>query len=157
MIGASTTPAQCTTIELEIAIEAPRERVWSAIFDETDLWWLPDFRVMGADSKVTFDPQPGGRGMVEDLADGGGLLWFNVQMYIPSEFKVYLTGHIAPEWGGPTTSMLKLALDEAESGCVFKLTDARHGHVDEKMTENYRAGWQQLFGDGLKKFVESKA
>ena len=156
MIGASTANAGCTTIELEIAIEAPREKVWNAMFEEANAWWLPDFRVAGPNSKVTFDPTPGGRGMVETTEDGGGLLWFNTQMYLPSEFKIYLVGHIAPEWGGPTTSNLKLALEETDSGCILKVTDARHGNIDENQTQSYEDGWNQLFGNGLKKHVESK-
>lgn len=155
MPGTSTTPAGCISIELEIAIEAPREKVWQALFEEADAWWLPDFRVAGPDSRMTFDPSPGGRGMVEDTADGGGLLWFNVQMHLPTQFKIYLIGHIAPEWGGPTTSSLKLALEETESGCVLKITDARHGHIDENQTQSYSDGWKMLFSDGLKKHVES--
>ena len=155
MIGATTANAGCATIELEIAIEASREKVWNAIFEETEMWWLPDFRAAGPNSKVTFDPRPGGRGMVEDTADGGGLLWFNVQMFLPEQFKIYLVGHIAPEWGGPTTSNLKLAVEETETGCVLKVTDARHGNIDESQTQSYSDGWNQLFSDGLKTYVES--
>ena len=146
-------PASCATIELEIPIEAPCERVWEAIFKETNFWWMPNFRVSGENSQVTFDPTPGGRGMVEESEDGGGLLWFTVQMYLPSKFAVYLFGHIAPEWGGPQTSNLKLALEETSTGCIMKVTDARHGHIDD-MT-SYADGWRQIFTDGLKKYVES--
>lgn len=156
MTNSTLTAANCIAIELEIAIEAPREKVWRAIFEETEAWWLADFRVAGPDSKVSFDPTPGGRGMVEETADGGGLLWFHVQMHLPADFKIYLIGHIAPEWGGPTTSSLKLALLETETGCVLQITDSRHGHIDEKQTQSYSDGWKMLFSDGLKKFIESQ-
>lgn len=154
MIGAKTVAAACHQYELEIEIEAPRERVWRAIFEESNMWWLPDFHVAGPDSIVTFDPNPGGKGLLEETSDGGGLQWYSVQMYAPSEFKVYLIGHIAPEWGGPTTSSLKLALLETDAGCVLQVTDARHGHVDETQVDSFEDGWLQLFTDGLKKFVE---
>ena len=65
----------------------------------------------------------------------------------------YLFGHIAPEWGGPQTSNLKLALEKTSTGCIMKVTDARHGHIDD-MT-SYADGWRQIFTDGLKKYVES--
>jgi uncharacterized protein YndB with AHSA1/START domain len=154
MIGLTT--AACCQYELEIAINAPRERVWKAIFEETNFWWLPDFHVADAGSTMTFDPHPGGRGLVEDTADGGGLLWYSVQMFLPEQFKIYLIGHIAPEWGGPTTSSLKLAVEATPTGSVLKVTDARHGHIDEQHLQSYQDGWQQLFTDGLKRFVESK-
>ncbi len=156
MIGASVSTAGCTTIELEIEIAASRETVWQAIFDETQMWWLPEFRVSGPDAKITFDATPGGRGMFEEASDGSWLLWFNVQMYLPKQFKVYLFGHIAPEWGGPTTSSLRLALEERDAGCVLQITDARHGHIDENQMQSYSDGWTQLFGDGLRTYVESK-
>ncbi|MFK7767382.1 MAG: hypothetical protein AB8B55_09190 [Mariniblastus sp.] len=146
--------SSCHKYELEIEIQAPRDRVWKAIFEETNLWWLPDFHVVGPDSVVTFDPAVGGRGLVEETPDGGGLLWYSVQMCMPSDFKVYLIGHLAPEWGGPATSSLKLALIESESGCIFQVTDARHGNVDEKQVQSSLDGWLQLFTDGLKSFVE---
>lgn len=156
MIGATKSSAGCITMELEIGIDAPREVVWEAIFKEANAWWLPDFRVSGPDSKVTFDPKPGGRGLIEETTDGGGLQWFQTQMYLPADFKIYVVGHIAPEWGGPTTSNLKLALEETKSGCVLKITDARHGNIDEAQTKSYEDGWRMLFSDGLKKHIESK-
>ncbi len=149
------TPATCTKIELEIAIDAPRETVWAAIFEDVNLWWHPAFRVMGENSTVTFDPQPGGRGLVESTEDGG-LLWFTVQMYLPSQFKIYTFGHIAQDWGGPMTSTLSLSLQETEAGCLLQVSDARFGNVDDQQTQTFLDGWNLLFGDGLKKFVESK-
>ena len=41
--------------ELEITIDAPRETVWKSLTSEIDLWWLPDFRMVGEGSVVTFD------------------------------------------------------------------------------------------------------
>jgi len=153
----STTPAACHNYELEIAIDAARETVWKCIFEDTNLWWLPDFHVASADSVVTFDVSPGGRGLVEESPDGGWLQWYEVQMYLPSQYEIYLIGHIAPDWGGPTTSSLKLAVVETEKGCILKVTDSRHGNVDAAKAQSYEDGWKQLFSDGLKKFAESKA
>jgi uncharacterized protein YndB with AHSA1/START domain len=154
MIGSNTSPAACCNYELEIAIAAPAEKVWKAIFEDVNLWWLPDFHVTGPDSVVTFDPKTGGRGLVEDTADGGSLLWYSVQMFLPAKMSIYLFGHIAPEWGGPTTSYVKLAVEPQDTGCLLKISDSRHGNVDDKHVESYPDGWRQLFTDGLKAFVE---
>lgn len=155
MLGAMTQEARCCSYELEIAIEAPREKVWEAILEETNAWWLPDFHVAGPDSTVTFDPRAGGQGLVEETPEGDGLVWYSPHMFQPSAYKIYLIGHIGPEWGGPATSSLKLALDTTETGCLLKVTDARHGNVDEKQLKSYAEGWTQLFTDGLKHFVEN--
>ncbi len=150
----TTKSSSCHNYEMEIAISSTRERVWKAIIEETNSWWLPDFHVVGPESIVTFDPAVGGRGLIETTTNGDWLLWYSVQMYLPSDFKVYLIGHVAPEWGGPTTSSLKLALVESENGCTLQVADARHGNVDEKQVQSYADGWKQLFTDGLKAFVE---
>lgn len=144
----------CVQYELEIPINAPCERVWKAIFDETNLWWLPDFHMTGAGSQLTFDSTPGGRGLVETRDDGSSLLWFHVHFLLPNVFTVYLVGHLAPDWGGPVTSHLKLALEGTESGCILKVTDAQEGRIDSKNVQSMQDGWTLLFTDGLKQFVE---
>lgn len=156
MFGVKTTPSACCQYELQITIAASADVVWRAIFDDTNAWWLPDFHVAGPDSIVTFDSAIGGRGLVEDNAAGDSLLWYSVHMYQPSQRTVYLIGHIAPEWGGPATSSLKLAVESKGDGSVLTICDARHGNVDEKHVQSSADGWQQLFTDGLKKFVEQR-
>ena len=154
MSGIEVKPSGCCTYELEIAINAPREKVWSTLLEDTGSWWLPDFHVAGPESTITFDTAAGGRGLVEENPNGDSLLWFSVHLFQPSQFKIYLIGHEAPEWGGPTTVSLKLAVEETESGCVLKVTDARHGNVSESSVQSYANGWRQLFTDGLKAYVE---
>jgi len=67
---------------------------------------------------------------------------------------LHLVGHIAPDWGGPATSILRLSLHEKGSGTVLRVRDALFGRVDEKSAASQRDGWRQLFGDGLKRHVE---
>jgi len=155
-MNTSETTAGVSMIEIEITINAPREEVWRVMFEKIDQWWIADFRVVGQNSKVTFDSKAGGNGILEKSDDGGWLQWYEVQMYLPADFKVYLFGNVAPEWGGPSTSNLMIALEESDSGCVFKLSDARHGSVDAGQSKCCEDGWRQLFTDGLKKYVESK-
>ncbi len=82
-------------------------------------------------------------------------LWYQVQYCLPQEFKIYLVGYLAPDFGGPATSHLKLVIETTDNGCVLKVTDAQHGSVDAKAADSLRDGWQQLFTDGLKEFVEN--
>ena len=147
-------PAAFNQCQIKIAIEAPRDRAWKAIIDEIGEWWLPDFHVVDSDSRVSFDTTPGGKGIYESTPSGDWLTWYSVQMYLPSQFQVFLNGHIAPEWGGPTISTLKIALDENETGCIFRLSDARVGRTDEGSMQSCCDDWKRLFTDGLKAHVE---
>ena len=138
--------------ELEIQITAPRERVWQALTNDTNAWWLPDFHMVGPDSVVRFDAVAGGT-LIESLADGGSLLWYTVMMVTPGE-TIHMVGHLAPPWGGPTTTMLCLSLEDTDDGCTFKVTDALFGRVSDDQLQSLESGWRQLFGDGLKAHVE---
>ena len=154
MVAAQKENASIIQYELEIEIQATRQRVWKAIIEETNGWWLPDFHMVGADSIVSFDPAPGGKGLVEELDGGASLQWYAVQLNQPQKFTVYLVGHVAPDWGGPSTSHLKLGLKETETGCKLQVMDAQVGRVSEQSIESLSDGWGQLFGQGLKPFVE---
>jgi len=152
MKGATIKETRTITYELEVTIAASRESVWRSLTEEIDAWWLPDFHMVGPGSKLTFDARAGGQ-LIEHKEDGGSLMWFTVHMCTPGEV-LYVIGNLAPDWGGPSTGMMKFALEEGDDGCVLRMTDSQFGHVDEKNIESMRDGWTQLFTDGLKKHVE---
>lgn len=153
MAASQTKPAGVAQYELEIEISAAPQRVWTALIDDINAWWLPDFRLTGRGSTVTLDARAGGH-LAEVHADGSELLWSTVQMVSPAAHKIYLVGQLAPDWGGPSTYSLKLAVEERGSGSVLKILDAHHGNIDEKNLAALEAGWTQLFTDGLKAYVE---
>lgn len=146
--------AQIRQFELEIAISASEHRVWQALTEETNAWWLADFRALGEGSAVTFDAKPGGH-LVENTADGGALVWYTVQMVQPGS-ALYLVGHTAPDWGGPTLSMLKLSLEASADGCTLRVSDSLVGRVSEQQASSLKSGWAQLFGQGLKNHAEGE-
>ena len=149
------TEAGYVSYELEIEIRAARDSVWTAIINETNAWWLPDFHMVDSDSTVEFDVRPGGKGLVEYRDGGAFLVWYTVQFYLPEQYKIYLVGHIAPDWGGPATNNLRLSLDPSDQGCVLRISDAHHGRVSKGYVESLKKGWNRLFGEGLRKHVES--
>ena len=155
MIDTTNSESRCVQYELEISIDAPPDRVWNAIVTETNAWWLPDFHIVDSESIVEFDINPGGRGLIEHRPDGSFLQWYVVQSYMPSQFKMYLVGNVAPDWGGPSTSNLSLMLTAKSGGCVLRVVDAHHGKVNDKYIESLHSGWNQLFGDGLRQYVEN--
>ena len=139
--------------ELEIAIDASREAVWNALTEETNAWWLPDFHMVGEGSTVSFDARAGGQ-LIETKEDGAGLLWYTVHMCTPGE-SIHMVGHVFPQWGGPATSLLHMALEERDGQTVLRVTDSHHGQVSEANLRSLEEGWTWLFTDGLKQHVEA--
>ena len=147
-----TTKASLTHAEyfIEIPIAAPPETVWRCLTEEIDAWWLPDFRLVGAGSRVTLDARAGGQ-LLEQLEGGGSLLWYTVAMCTPGR-SLDLVGHLSPDYGGPATSMLKLELEAAgrdRGATLLKVRDALVGHLSPTLARTMRDGWTQLFTDGL--------
>ncbi len=152
MKGAKELETRAVVFELEIVIEAARERVWKALVDETNAWWLAEFHMVGEGSVVTFDTEAGGH-LIEKRSDGSSLLWYTTQWCKPQEF-IYLQSAVAHDWGGPAGTMLKLKLDPRDESCALQVTQEMYGHVSDKNVESLDHGWRWLFTDGLKKFVE---
>ena len=157
MVETKTSASRCVQYELEIEIKADRATVWKALIEETNGWWLPDFHMVDESSVVEFDVRPGGRGLIEHRDNGAFLSWYSVQLYLPEQFKVYLLGHVAPDWGGPATNHLCFFLEEHQEGCTLKVSDAHHGHVSDDYINSLNDGWGRLLGDGLRRYVEGGA
>ncbi len=68
-----TMPVTATLIELEIPIEASRERVWNALVDDTGEWWPKDFYVTADPRPITLEAKAGGR-LFERGSEGATLL-----------------------------------------------------------------------------------
>ena len=153
MVETMTSETRAVSYELEIRIDGSRERVWKAMTEETNDWWLPDFHVAGPGSVVRFEARAGGS-LIEEIEGGGSLLWYTVQMCLPGE-SVYLVGHVAPDWGGPATNILKLTLEDDDGATVLKVSDSHFGLVKDSNIASLNEGWGQLFTDGLKRHVEA--
>lgn len=138
----------------ELTINKPADTVWGIMCGQINEWWMNDFRVLGPESKVTLTASTGGT-LLETDNNGQMLEWYRVQMCVPGE-SMYLVGYIAPDWGGPTTSMLKLELKPLGEKTVLTVTDALLGNVSETSTKNIQNGWFDMFSNGLKAFSESQ-
>ena len=145
-------PTRAVDYELKISIDASVSRVWQALCEQTNDWWLPDFHVAGPGSTITFDPSPGGH-LVERTDDGGGVLWFTVHACNPGR-SMTLIGALSADYGGPATTMLTLTLEERPGGSLLKVRDALVGHVSDKLVESLKSGWVMLLGEGLKRHAE---
>jgi uncharacterized protein YndB with AHSA1/START domain len=144
----------CAQYELAIEIEASRERVWRGLTDQLGTWWLPDFHMLGTDSIVTLEAHAGGR-----LFEKNGnqqLLWYTVVAIHENE-SMDLVGYINAKYGGPATTMLNATLSSlSQNRTQLQISDALYGRVSEGLVASLNNGWQQLFHDGLKRFLESE-
>jgi hypothetical protein len=144
--------AKIIKYQFEVAIKRSAAEIWSLMIDDIDAWWMDDFRVLGEGSKVNLRAEAGGQ-LIESKADGASIEWYRVQMTSPGK-SLYLVGYLAPDWGGPTTSMLKLTVEDRENGGVLIVSDALFGNVTEASAISAESGWRLLFEDGLKRFAE---
>ena len=149
--------AQTALYEVDIEIGAKADRIWRALIDETNTWWPAEYRLLASNSTLQFNTHAGGN-LVETTADGRSLIWFSLQLYQPDQFAIYLVGHIAPEWGGPALSQMKLSVEADSSApdssrATLRVNDSLVGDVSEKTVASLVDGWQQLFG-ALKAYVE---
>ncbi len=145
-------PTGTLQYQLEVEIHASSDRVWKALTEETNAWWLSDFHMVGEGSVVSLDARAGGL-LVESKPDGGSLLWYTVQMVMPGK-SLHLVGHLAPEWGGPATTMLELVLEQQGDVTRLIVRDALFGRVNQDSAKSLEEGWTTLFSDGLRKYVE---
>jgi hypothetical protein len=152
VIEAQLLPTRGVRYALEIGINASALRVWQALTEEIDAWWLPDFHVAGADSTMTLDATPGGH-LIERAADGGGILWYTVRACRPP-MSLNLMGPLSVDCG-PGVTMLTLLLEEREGGCVLAVADTLFGHITDALVDRLRGGWATLLSDGLKRHAEA--
>lgn len=140
--------------QFEVTIQCEPEDVWSMMTQNINAWWMNDFRALGENSTVSLRLEPGGL-LLETSPDGINLEWYRVQMCTPGT-ALYLVGYMAPDWGGPTTSMLKLSVQARESGSVLIVSDALLGNVTEASAKSAASGWETLFGDGFRTYAQSR-
>ena len=144
--------AKIFNIEFDTYISSSANQVWNLLAFGINEWWMQDFRAI-PDSTVSLDLRAGGM-LMESGTNGQLLEWYKIQMIVPGE-SVYLIGHLAPDWGGPTISMLKLSLKSKGNGCVLSVSDSLLGNIDDAKATTIDEGWQLLFGTSLKKYSES--
>ena len=92
--------------------------------------------------------------MYEDFGDGAGVIWYEVFAINPPH-SLDLKGYLAVPYG-PAFSLLHLELRANGKNTVLMLSDSTFG-ISTDGGESKRAGWKQLFEEGLKRYVESQA
>ncbi|HYJ04852.1 MAG TPA: hypothetical protein VEX43_06945 [Chthoniobacterales bacterium] len=141
------------THRLTLEIAKPHAAVWKAFTGEIHSWWPKDFYATESPKRIVFEVKPGGR-LYEDAGDGNGLVWYHV-IALDAPNAVSLSGFIAPPFGGPATSLLRVAFSpQGKSATTMEITDSTFGCLgDPGATEE---GWRMLFEGGFKTWVERK-
>jgi len=141
--------ATLTHVELEIDIEASPAKVWSSLTQETTDWWPKEFYT-GPAKGFHLEARIGGR-LYEDWGGGGGVIWYQVFALNPG-VSLDLQGNLAVPFG-PGISILHLEVAPQGHGTRLMIRDSTIGTAaDHKVKE---MGWREVFGDGLKRFVEA--
>lgn len=141
-------------VRLDIPIAASPDAVWKTLTEEPDLWWHSSHRIMEPPQQMVFEAFPGGR-LYEKNGKGEGLLWYHVLTIQPPK-RLSLSGSMIPPYGGPATSYLNIELQTTEKGAsLLKIHDTIHGLVSEEFKNETFAGWNEIFNEGLKPYIES--
>jgi DNA-binding transcriptional ArsR family regulator/uncharacterized protein YndB with AHSA1/START domain len=151
-----TTAARATTVgrvEMEIEIAAPAADVWKALVRDTSFWWPKDFYT-GPAKGFHIEPRLGGK-VFEDWGKGNGVVWYTVFGINPG-VSLDLQGCMAIPYG-PALTLLHLELAAAGPRTTLSVSDSTIGAAGNEGAEEKTKGWQQVFGAGLKAYVEAAA
>jgi len=135
-------------IELEMRINAPRERVFAALTTEYGNWWPHRFK---PDSTCYCDARPGGE-IGERFADGGGAIYGYI-VYLDPGVKLVTSGMGALARGHVGYGVETLE-DDGE-GTLYKRSMTLWGDVPPEIEVMFREGSRQLMEDALRGYLES--
>lgn len=143
-----------TRVEFEVPINAAPDRVWFCLTRETSNWWPKSFYTSERTQRFVIMAKLGGL-VGEDFGRGGGVIWYSV-IGVCAPTSLTLLGHLTPTFGGPSMSTLEITLEPQGNGTLFKVVDAVMGVASDGFEGNLLSGWKTIFGENLKKWVESR-
>lgn len=145
--------SKAVVVKLTYRIEAPLERVWKVITEETGSWWDSQFVALVGSPGAKIEPHLGGR-LYEEAGDGRGLEWARVIAIDPPR-SIDFQGLMTPAFGGPTLTTVQLALAEVDGGTEMTMTEGLLGRITDAGLAQMEQGWNFLFGQKLKNYAES--
>ena len=146
------TPAIAEVV-LEIEINADCDRTFNALVDETSSWWHPDFYTAPGADRFVIERKLGGK-MFEDWGNGEGQIWATVNGLRAPNF-LQAVGDSSKQWGGPHRSIMTWNLEAKGDKTLLRFQHDLLGNVSEATRASLESGWQLLFVDGLKSYLEN--
>ncbi len=141
-------------IEFQFQIDSSINQVWSNLVNETTKWWSKDFYSSPKTRAFHIEAKPGGR-MYEDYGNNEGMVWADV-LLVDSPRIIEFKGNLSPQFGGPAFSYLRLAMEENGNSTIMNVSDHVMGAVDEESQRQIAQGWQMIFEEAFKNYVENK-
>jgi uncharacterized protein YndB with AHSA1/START domain len=146
-------PLGLAEVVAELEIAAPPQKVWSALVGDVSSWWHSAYFTGAGARGFHIEPKLGGR-MHEDWGGGQGLVWGTVIGLRTNEM-LQVVGDSSPEWGGPSRSFFTWKLSPTQQGTNVRFSQSIFGRVDDAVVGSLDAGWRFLFGECLKRYVET--
>lgn len=137
-------------IKQEIIVQAPVDKVFSALTKDTSFWWGAPYLIGDAPKKLIVEPKLGGM-FYEDWGDDAGAIWGTVTQWKKNEVFEF-TGKCG--MGGAVHGVICFTLESKGSSTFLKLEHDAIGHVTEKTQSGYTAGWNDLLEKRFKAYVE---
>ncbi|HTQ09104.1 MAG TPA: helix-turn-helix domain-containing protein [Fimbriimonadaceae bacterium] len=134
-------------VEMELYIDAPRERVFRAITEEYGNWWPHRYK---PDSTCYCEPFVGGK-IGEKFSNGGGAIYGEI-VYFDPPYKAVSSGASSLNRGLQGYSVD--TLEEQGEGTLVKRSMHLWGSIPENVEKMYREGSRQLLEDALRNYCE---
>lgn len=145
-------PSKDFRIEQELFIDAPREKVFTALTEKVEDWWEFRLAPKGVTSHFTFEPVPGGQ-FIEKWGEKEGAIWGNVY-YVNAPEEIRLHGHLGMQ--GAVNSAYTYRLLEKDGGTLLQLSHTASGVIQKHWEEEHSKGWDYLLSTLLKNYIEAK-
>jgi len=134
-------------IEMEMRINAPREKVFAALTSEYDHWWPHRYK---PDSTCYAEGRVGGY-IGEKFKNGGGAVTGMI-VYFDPPYKIVSSSPSSLSKGSSAYSIDTLEPDG--EGCIYKRELSVWGTVPQEMEKMFREGSKALMEDALKGYLE---
>lgn len=138
-------------IKQDVDIQAPRQRVFQALVEETSAWWgSPYLRDEAAAQAMIIEPRLGGR-MYEVWGEHEGAEWARVTAFRLHEL-LELEGRMA--LAGAVTGVVSFRLETRGEATRLHFTHHALGEMSPQVEQNYLKGWRDLLMLRLAAYVE---
>ena len=135
-----TTPAEATTVQHEIVVNAPIERAFSVFTENFGAFKPPEHNLLAVEiAETVFEPRAGGR-LYDRGIDGSECNWARVLAYEPPD-RVVISWDINPQWQIETdlekTSEVEVRFIAETPGRTR--VELEHRHLDRHLD-----GWETV-------------
>ena len=134
------------TIEQDVVIDAPRDRVWASLVDVGGWWCHHETDQHG---ELVLEPEIGGR-FYERFGGDDGALWGTV-IWMKKPEVLRLSGPVGMDL--PAHNVYEYALEAKGKTTVLHFTHRCVGLIDPEYPKAYGGGWATLWTH-LKAFAE---